>query len=1403
MKLIALIFSFTLYHLCSAQLTCGNWLKVSNAVSGVTVGDLDITGNQITIEAICDATGDTTRALVSKHRDPSDVNYFLCPDLAQITTTDGFFSIASSCTYKNNKTYHVALVYDGTTLKIYRNGFLLGSTPATGNLITNDWPTTIGEHAYTIASGQAYTSNIFKGVINEVRIWNVARTQAQLRSFMMQSLPNPNTQLGLLAYYTFNDLTNKQGNAAWNGSLNGAASINSILPNCSFKADSCDVPANIQGISNIINEYTPIISLDDCTNKLTVEDASKYNAGDTVLIIQMKGAVIDSSNSTSFGSIVDYKNAGNYEFNYVKSKSGNVIELKNVLIRQYDFPYGKVQLIRVPYFQDCIINDTLTCLAWDGRKGGVLVLNAANSITMNADINVSGKGFRGGRSKNSFASTLNCANNDFTYPSSSIVAAEKGESIYEIGTAIAYGKGANANGGGGGNGHNSGGGGGGNGGTGGFGGYQLEACGNSPFDNRGFGGNYLDYNNVNNKIFLGGGGGSGHTDNIQGIDMNGGDGGGIAIIMAPLLFNNGYKIVDNGSEPQKCDNAKNNCHDASGGGGSGGTVLIKNNSFLNSSTIECTGAKGGDLVIFNSNIGAGRIGPGGGGGGGVIWFSQSSTPGGIGLNLNGGLNGVIIQDNNNPWGATTGSVGQTVYNLELPIAVIPFKPNIDSVRIKNNNSGCGSFTFNGLAYINSFPISQWQWNFGDGSVANTQNTSHTFGAAGTYNVKLIVVDINGCKDSITVSVIASPVPANPAFTTVQPTCISTVGTLDIISPLGANFQYSINGVNYQASTSFANLSAGVYNITVKNIATNCISAQVPVTISAATPPTSATNSITHPTCINSLGTIKIAAPVGANFQYSIDGINYQASTSFSNLSPGSYNITVKNINSGCISSPVTAVINPPLYVPVTPQATLAQPICNNETGSLVITNPVGANIQYSLNNAGFQTNVNFSNLKPGTYSLIAKDVNSGCSSTPATLIINVGTGTPPSPSATVNSQPDCINTTGSITVTLPSGNNYQFSIDGGSYQSSTVFGNLNSGSHNLTVKNSLNGCISSSTVVTINAIPSPPQAPLTNIIQPTCAVITGTINVTAPSGSNIVYSLNNGLFQPNISFAGLIPGSYNLVAKNTTTQCTSTKSFAIVDAVPLPPSAPIIGAIIQPSCSIQKGTINIETPVGVNLEYNIDGAGYQSSASFGQLNPGTYNFTVRNKLTSCISGATTATINPLPPLPPTPVARVTVQPTCVISSGAITVSSPVGSSYEYSVDGINYQSSNLFSNLQPSTYNITVKDLSIACLSMSAPLTVTANTNTPGTYLIPNAFTPNHDGFNECFGIKYWGVVSDFKLIIYNRWGQTVFSTTNANDCWDGKYKGVAASQGNYVYYIKAKTLCGPVEKKGNVLLIR
>ncbi|MFN9999292.1 MAG: gliding motility-associated C-terminal domain-containing protein, partial [bacterium] len=90
------------------------------------------------------------------------------------------------------------------------------------------------------------------------------------------------------------------------------------------------------------------------------------------------------------------------------------------------------------------------------------------------------------------------------------------------------------------------------------------------------------------------------------------------------------------------------------------------------------------------------------------------------------------------------------------------------------------------------------------------------------------------------------------------------------------------------------------------------------------------------------------------------------------------------------------------------------------------------------------------------------------------------------------------------------------------------------------------------------------------------------------------------------------------------------------------------------------------------------------------------------------------------------------------------------------------------------------------------------------SFLVPNAFTPNNDGLNDCFGVAKWGdAVRKFRMIIYNRNGQPIFTSNDVNTCWDGKYNGLPQPSGTYIYLIVGETDCESINKSGPVVLIR
>lgn len=510
---------------------------------------------------------------------------------------------------------------------------------------------------------------------------------------------------------------------------------------------------------HIINDYTAALSINGCTNTLTVQDGTKFNIGDTVMLIQMKGATIDTTNTSSFGNIITIGGAGNNEINYVKAKAGNVIELSNKLLYPYNFFSGKVQLIRVPFFQNNFtLNDNLTCKPWDGTSGGVLVFEVKDTLKLNHDIDVSAKGFLGGAGYDNSLRVLHCDENQYYYPASNVWSGLKGESIATVSDNRIRGKGKLGAGGGGGLGHNSGGAGGANAGNGGTGGYQLDAgfgCNGSATDNRGLPGVIVSTtaNATSHKIFMGSGGGAGQKDNVGNIPPGGGNGGGIVIIKTRVVQSNGFRILANGQNGVPCTvSSTSDCHDGMGGGGAGGSVYLNANVYLGTTKLEQTGGRGSNV---SSNIPAGRIGPGGGGGGGALFVPQTIIPAAI-INLNaGGANGVMISYGNDSYGATPGLPGTIFPANSLQYSTTPFKKNIDSVRIQTNATSCRSYNFNGTAFFNTVGITSWAWSFGDGGTANTQNTSHTYAQTGSYIVKLVATDNNGCKDSFNIPVTGS------------------------------------------------------------------------------------------------------------------------------------------------------------------------------------------------------------------------------------------------------------------------------------------------------------------------------------------------------------------------------------------------------------------------------------------------------------------------------------------------------------------------------------------------------------------------------------------------------------------------------------------------------------------------
>jgi len=90
--------------------------------------------------------------------------------------------------------------------------------------------------------------------------------------------------------------------------------------------------------------------------------------------------------------------------------------------------------------------------------------------------------------------------------------------------------------------------------------------------------------------------------------------------------------------------------------------------------------------------------------------------------------------------------------------------------------------------------------------------------------------------------------------------------------------------------------------------------------------------------------------------------------------------------------------------------------------------------------------------------------------------------------------------------------------------------------------------------------------------------------------------------------------------------------------------------------------------------------------------------------------------------------------------------------------------------------------------------------NNASSLTIPNVFTPNNDGTNDVYTVTAKGI-TDYNIVIVNRWGNTVYESNDINVSWDGTDNGSPCSDGVYFYLIRAKSGTEELVKQGHITI--
>lgn len=137
-----------------------------------------------------------------------------------------------------------------------------------------------------------------------------------------------------------------------------------------------------------------------------------------------------------------------------------------------------------------------------------------------------------------------------------------------------------------------------------------------------------------------------------------------------------------------------------------------------------------------------------------------------------------------------------------------------------------------------------------------------------------------------------------------------------------------------------------------------------------------------------------------------------------------------------------------------------------------------------------------------------------------------------------------------------------------------------------------------------------------------------------------------------------------------------------------------------------------------------------------------------------------------------------------------------------SLNGVTYKwnnnSSSVVNVFQAGIYEIVATDFN----GCSKNFTVNVRSQNCKIY-IPNAFTPNGDGINDIFRIPQSIKLTLKEFSIFDRWGNSVFTTTDRSVGWDGSFKGIKSSAGTYMYLINGMANNKKIQLKGTVTLIR
>jgi hypothetical protein len=445
-------------------------------------------------------------------------------------------------------------------------------------------------------------------------------------------------------------------------------------------------------------------------------------------------------------------------------------------------------------------------------------------------------------------------------------------------------------------------------------------------------------------------------------------------------------------------------------------------------------------------------------------------------------------------------------------------------------------------------------------------------------------------------------------------------------------------------------------------------------------------------CTTPNGTLSIIANGGEGaYEYSINaGLNWQVEGDFFDLSPGEYNVLLRDITGEEYNYPQNPVIITEdfanffpeiLTVDISPSTTCTG---NGAINILAAESAINFSIDGGMT---FQETPLFEHLAAGWYDIVTRN-ECGVEDTSPEVEI-----TAPDGPELLNVEAEsisCGGNNGTISIDATGSGELMYSIDGGAnFQSTSLFVDLTADTYTVLV---LNECMVGDTLEVVLADPAPPEITQVTWQEPDCNGLGGSILVEANGVNLLHYSINNGAsWNTEGTFDDIAPGTYQVAVSYGAGNCEVVYESEI--ELPITNVFPeILDVDVSPSttCAQGDGVINIlaaEAAIG----YSIDGGmTFQETPLFEHLAAGWYEIMTRNECgVEDVSPAVEITAPDGPEWLNVEVERTS----CGGETGNITILGAEGVNLLFSID--NWETSQeepVFGNLPAGTYTIVAQD---------------------------------------------------------------------------------------------------------------